>query len=81
MRAFDTSSDICPSIFAAGVPVLGEYTKVNAPANPTLLTSDTVSLKSSSVSVGNPTIISVVMAISGIYFLKSATLSRYSALV
>ena len=51
---------------AAGVPVRFEYIKVNAEENFAYLTTSIVSAKSSSVSPGNPTIISVVIAISGI---------------
>ena len=54
------------SIRTAGVPVLLEYMKVKALSKPTSLTMDKVSRKSSSVSPGKPTIMSVVREISGI---------------
>src|SRR3712207_6021101 len=54
-----TFSVICSSYSYAGVPFLFEYRKVNAESYLTSLINSNVSLKSSSVSPGNPTIISV----------------------
>ncbi|GAA1072730.1 hypothetical protein GCM10009605_05320 [Nocardiopsis composta] len=54
-----------PSISAAGVPGRLEYWKVNAEANRDSATTSRVSWKSSSVSPGKPTMMSVVMAASG----------------
>ena len=63
--AFDTQSDeaseTCPSIVAADVPDLGEYTNVKAVEKSAALTRFNVSSKSLSVSVGKPTIMSVVI--------------------
>ena len=64
------------SILAAGVPVLFEYIKVYALSYLTFLTTSSVSSKSSSVSPGNPTIISVVIDTSGSLSLILSTSSR-----
>jgi len=47
-------------------PGRGEYWKVNAPANREARTTSRVAWKSASVSPGKPTMMSVVMAASGI---------------
>jgi hypothetical protein len=58
---------------AAGVPGRIEYWKVKAPANRAAVTTSSVAVKSLSVSPGKPTMMSVVMAASGI---ASRTRSR-----
>ena len=50
----------------AGVPSLGEYINVKALSNLQVFTTSRVSSKSSSVSFGKPTIISVVILTPGI---------------
>src|SRR6266513_2649467 len=60
----------------AGVASRGEYLKVYASSNPTSSTSDSVSRKSSSVSPGNPTMMSVVRAMPGTALRSAATTSR-----
>ncbi len=50
---------------AAGVPARIEYWKVNADANRDSRTTSRVAAKSSSVSPGKPTMMSVVMAACG----------------
>ena len=53
-------------MLAAGVPERLEYTYVYALSNPTSLTTSNVSSKSSSVSPGNPTIISCMDVITSV---------------
>ena len=65
-RSATTSAGTWSAISAAGVPGRLEYWKVNAPANRACSTTRSVSAKSSSVSPGNPTMRSVVIAASGI---------------
>src|SRR5499427_1801304 len=79
-RSVFTSSAIWSSRSAAGVPGRGEYLNENAPAKPTSSTMRKVSLKSSSVSLGKPTMKSDVKAISGRTARNRAMASRYSAL-
>lgn len=64
-RSWTTSLGICPSISAAGVPGRLEYWKVNAWAKRASRTVCRVCWKSSSVSPGKPTMMSVVIAASG----------------
>ena len=71
-----TSSGIWSSILAAGVPVLLEYMNVNALSYLTCLITSSVSSTSSSVSPGNPTIISVENAMFGTSALAFSTILR-----
>ena len=73
-RSCTTSLGTC-SIAAAGVPGRGEYSNVNADENRASSTIRIVSSKSSSVSPGNPTMMSVEICASGI---ASRTLRRIS---
>ena len=66
---------------AAGVPVRLEYMKVKALSYFTLRTTSRVSSKSSGVSPGKPTMMSVVMAMSGISLRMRSASSRYCSLV
>ena len=59
--------EIPSGMLAAGVPGRMEYWKVNAVANRALRTTRSVSWKSSSVSPGNPTMMSVLIAAFGIF--------------
>ncbi len=63
-------------ILTAGVPALSEYLKVKASSKRTSRTRRSVSRKSSSVSPGNPTMISVVMANSGMAWRRRSTQAR-----
>ena len=54
-RSSISSADTVARMSAAGVPGRGEYLNEKAPANPILSTSARVAGKSSSVSLGNPT--------------------------
>ncbi len=75
-RSLAVSPSTWPSIEAAGVPARFEYRKVNALSNRTLSTTSSVSSKSSSVSPGNPTMMSVVIETSGTASLiRSASLT------
>ena len=65
-RAATTAAGTCIAIVAAGVPGRGEYWNVNALVNRDRATTSRVASKSSSVSPGNPTMMSVVMAACGI---------------
>ncbi len=65
-RSFTTSAGTCSSIVAAGVPGRMEYWNVNADEKRAASTTRSVSWKSSSVSPGKPTMMSVVIAASGI---------------
>ena len=65
-----------PSIVAAGVPGRMEYLKVNAPAKRAWRTRSRVSSKSWSVSPGNPTMMSVVMAASGMLARTRSRIAR-----
>ena len=62
---------------AAGVPGRGEYWKVNADANRDARTTSSVAWKSCSVSPGKPTMMSVVMAASGIAARTRSMIPRY----
>ena len=64
---------------AAGVPGRGEYWKVNAEANRAFSTTSSVAAKSSSVSPGNPTMMSVEIAASGIAARTSSRIARNRA--
>ena len=80
MRLRLTAYGIC-GISAAGVPFRGEYTNVNALEKRTLRTRSVVSAKSSSVSVGNPTMTSVVMPMSGMAARSFSVSMKYRSLV
>ena len=71
------SSGIWFSILSATVPFLLEYININTCSKPTWFTTSNVSSKSSSVSPGNPTIISVVSVTFGIFFFILSTSSKY----
>ncbi len=60
IRSCLISSGTAPPCRTASVPWRGEYTNVNAPSKPTSSTTSIVSRKSSSVSPGKPTMMSVV---------------------
>ena len=60
MDIIEKAREIGSSILAAGVPTLGEKMKVKSDVNSTSRISDKVSLKSSYVSPGKPTMISLV---------------------
>ena len=62
-----------------GVPGRGEYWKVNAEANRAFATTSSVAAKSSSVSPGNPTMMSVEIAASGIAARTSSRIARNRA--
>ena len=62
---------------AAGVPGRGEYWNVNAPANRACRTTSRVSSKSRSVSPGKPTMMSVVIAASGMAARTRSRMARY----
>ena len=64
---------------AAGVPGRLEYWKVKAPAKRASRTTSRVSSKSSSVSPGKPTMMSVVIAASGIAARTRSMMPRYFA--
>ena len=66
VAVLDDSRGTCSSSTAAGVPGRLEYWNVNAPENRASRTTCIVSRKSSSVSPGKPTMMSVVIAASGI---------------
>ena len=61
---------------AARVPGRGEYWKVKALSNPARSTTASVAAKSSSVSPGKPTMMSVDTAISGIAARMRSSQSR-----
>lgn len=65
-RSCTTALGICSSIVAAGVPGRIEYWKEKAEENRDSRTTRNVSSKSASVSPGKPTMMSVVIAASGI---------------
>ena len=73
-RSCTISFGICSSMSAAGVPGRGEYWKVKAEENRARRTISIVAWKSSSVSPGNPTMISVVIAAPGIFSRASSTI-------
>ena len=79
-RSCTTSAGTCSSIVAAGVPGRVEYRNVNAPANLACRTTSRVSAKSLSVSPGNPTMMSVVIAASGIAARTLPRIPRYLSL-
>ena len=76
-RSFLTCSGTWLSISAARVPRRGEYMKVYAAEKPTCRTSARVSSKSSSVSPGKPTIMSVVSSTPSTAARISSTRPRY----
>ena len=79
-RSCTTSLGTWSSIVAARVPGRGEYWNVNALSNRARSTTSSVAAKSSSVSPGNPTMMSVETAISGIAARIRSSQSRYRAL-
>ncbi len=75
-RSCTTSLGTWSSISAAGVPGRLEYWKVNAWENRDRRTTSSVSWKSSSVSPGKPTMMSVVIAASGMAARTRSTMPR-----
>ena len=75
-RSATTSGGIWSGRLTAGVPGRGEYWKVNAPANCDCRATSSVCWKSSSVSPGKPTMMSVVIAASGMAARTSARIDR-----
>ncbi len=75
-RSRTTSAGTWPSMVAAGVPARIEYWKVKAPANRAWRTRSRVAAKSCSVSPGKPTMMSVVIAASGIAARTLSSMAR-----